>query len=314
MDAPPSYLGLEIGGTKLQLVAGHADGSLIRRWRHPVDPTAGAEGILCQIGAWLPEALAAQPRALGVGFGGPVNWRTGRIARSHQIKGWSEFPLGDWLRERTGIPVAIDNDANVAALGEALHGHGRGADSVFYVTLGSGVGGGLVTAGRLYHGAPPGESEIGHLRLEKAGTLVEQRCSGWAVDRRLREAIRLHPGSPLASLAGNATSGEARFLAGALALEDPLAQAVLSELADHLAFALSHVVHLMHPDRIILGGGLALVGEPLRFAVAEALKPYLMEVFGSGPPVFLSALREDAVPVGAVRLATQSADSASAGP
>lgn len=300
-----TFLGLEIGGTKLQLVAGMADGTVTRRWRHEVEAQAGAEGIRRQIAAWLPEARALSPRALGVGFGGPVDWRTGTIARSHQVEGWSGFPLGPWLQEQLGQPITVDNDANVAALGEAHRGKGRGAASMFYTTLGSGVGGGLVLDGRIYHGARPGEAEIGHLRLDKSGTLVEQRCSGWAVDGRIREAIALHPGCPLACLAEGTTRGEARFLAAALDREDPLAHAILSELADNLAFALSHVTHLMHPERIVLGGGLAMVGEPLRLAVAEALKHYVMEVFQPGPALFLAGLGEDSVPTGALLLAAQ---------
>ncbi|MBX3746455.1 MAG: ROK family protein [Verrucomicrobiae bacterium] len=306
MDPAPNLLGLEIGGTKLQLVAGRPDGTVCHRWRHTVDPGAGADGIRQRILDWLPGIRATvDPRALGVGFGGPVDSRTGWIARSHQVAGWSDVPLAAWLHEHTGIPVVVENDANVAALAEARLGNGRGADPVFYVTLGSGVGGGLVLGGRIHHGAPPGESEIGHVRLDKAGTRVEDRCSGWAVDRRIREAIALHPGSPLAQLAANSPGGESRFLAAALQHEDPLAHAILSELADNLAFALSHVVHLVHPERIILGGGLALVGEPLRHAVTVALTPHLMEVFRPGPPLFLAALSEDAVPAGALLLAAE---------
>jgi glucokinase len=307
----PSFLGVEIGGTKLQLVTGDGNGTVQRRWRTTVARSAGAAGIRQQIERWLPEVLDTRPVAAGVGFGGPVDWESGRIARSHQIEGWSGFDLAHWLGSAAGIPVAVDNDANVAALGEALCGNGRGARTVFYVTLGSGVGGGLVVDGAIYHGAKPGESEIGHLRLDKAGTLVEQRCSGWAVDRRIREAIALHPGSPLAGLAAGVEAGEAQFLAPALEQADPLAHAILSEHADHLAFGLSHVVHLMHPERIVVGGGLARVGEPLRFAVAEALRHYLMEVFQPGPPLFLSALVEDAVPAGALRLAAQAFSQAS---
>ncbi|MCC7376423.1 MAG: ROK family protein [Verrucomicrobiales bacterium] len=300
-----ALLAVEIGGTKLQLAAGRADGTILHRWRHTVEPAEGAEGIRRQIEKWLPEALAMMaPVAIGVGFGGPVDWRTGRIAKSHQIPGWSGFPIGDWLRDLTRLPVAVDNDANVAALGEASLGNGRGAATLFYTTLGSGVGGGFVIDGRIYHGATPGESEIGHVRLDKGGTIVEQRCSGWAVDRRIREANQLHPAGILAQLAEGSETGQAKFLAQALQAEDPLASAILSEAADHLAFALSHVVHLLHPERLILGGGLALLGEPLRFAVSEALKQYLMEVFQPGPPIFLSALKEDVVPVGALRLAT----------
>jgi glucokinase len=298
------FLAIEIGGTKLQLATGDAAGRLVRRWRHTVDRAAGAAGIRAQIAATLPDALAAgDVTAVGVGFGGPVDWRTGRGARSHQIEGWSDFDLAGWLGGLTKLPVFVDNDANVAALGEALNGAGQGADPVFYVTLGSGVGGGLVAGGRIYHGAPPGEAEIGHVRLDKSGTTIERRCAGWAVDARIREAVALHPSSPLALFTGTATRGEARFLGPALAEGDPLAQAILSELADHLAFGLSHVTQLLHPERIVLGGGLALLGEPLRAAVAEALRHYVMEAFGAGPAIVLAALREDAVPVGALRLA-----------
>ncbi len=297
-------LGIEIGGTKLQLVVGQEDGVILDRRRFVVDRTAGGEGIRKLIATALAELIALrQPSAVGVGFGGPVDWRNGRIACSHQIAGWHDFQLGEWLHEQSGLPVSVDNDANVAALGEARHGAGRGFNPVFWINLGSGVGGGLVLDGRIYHGASPGEAEIGHVRLDKAGTLVEQRCSGWAVDQRIREAAALHPGSALAGLIGDAREGEARFLASALAAGDELAHAILSELADHLAFALSHVVHLFHPRVVVIGGGLSLVGEPLNEAVSDALPHYLMDAFQPGPAVVLAGLKEDSVPVGALVLA-----------
>jgi glucokinase len=174
---------------------------------------------------------------------------------------------------------------------------------VFYLTLGSGVGGGLVADRRIYHGAKPGESEIGHLRLDRSRTPVEHRCSGWAVDARIREGIRNHPRGVLAQLVGQVHAGEARFLAAALAQKDELAQRILGETAEDLAFGLSHVVHLFHPEIIVVGGGLSLVGEPLRAAVAEALAKFVMEAFRPGPKVVLAALGEDAVPVGALALA-----------
>jgi glucokinase len=256
-------LGIEIGGTKLQLVAGTAQGSILERRRLQVNRASGGEGIRKEIAAHLPALIEAhKPIGIGVGFGGPVDHRTGRIACSHQIPGWHDFELGQWLRGLTGLPIAIDNDANVAALGEARHGAGRNHDPVLWINMGSGVGGGLVVHQHLYHGAIPGEAELGHLRLDKSGTLVEDRCSGWAVDKRIREAIALHPEGSLARLVGDAKQGEARFLAQALADHDPIAQAILSELADNLAFALSHAVHLFHPQIIVVGGGLSLIGTP----------------------------------------------------
>ena len=299
-----NLIGIEIGGTKLQLVAGGADGIIHERRRFTVDRARSGEGIREQIAAALPELVrAVKPRALGVGFGGPVDSATGKICCSHQIEGWSEFELEAWLKSLAGLPVAVDNDANVAALGEATCGAGKNFNPVFYVTLGSGVGGGLVVDGRIYHGAKPGEAEIGHVRLDRTGTIVESRCSGWAVDRKIRERTANATNSVLAKLIGATPSGEARFLITALQQGDELAREILDDVAEDLAFGLSHVTQLLHPEVIILGGGLSLVGEPLRAAVQAALGRFVMEVFLPGPRVLLAGLGEDAVPVGALRLA-----------
>lgn len=300
------FLGVEIGGTKLQLAVGTADGVILDRRRFAVDRAAGGQGIRDRLAAVVPELVAElKPAALAVGFGGPVDWKSGRIGRSHQLGGWRDFPLGEWLAAIAGVPVFVENDANTAALGEALRGAGRGHNPVFWINMGSGVGGGLVVDGRLYHGAVPGEAEAGHLRLDKSGVTVEDRCSGWAVDKRIRESAPLHPGSPLALRVEADPGGESRHLAAALAENDLLAAAILSELADNLGFALGHVTQLLHPEVVVVGGGLSLIGEPLRAAIAEALPRYVMDVFAPGPRVRLAGLGEDSVPVGALMLAAQ---------
>ncbi len=266
-------LGIEIGGTKLQLVLANEEGRILQRRSQQVALSNGAAGIRAQIARTLPDLVGHDSiDAVGVGFGGPVDWHTGKICCSHQVAGWSDFDLSDWLGRLTGVRVAVDNDANVAALGEAVRGAGAGMDPVFYVTLGSGVGGGLVSAAKIFHGAKPGESEIGHIRLDRAGTTVESRCSGWAVDARIRELKVTEPASLLARLAAD------------------------------LALGLSHVVHLFHPQVIVMGGGLSRVGEPLRAAVGRALQACIMTAFAPGPKLLLSQLGEDAVPLGAVCL------------
>ena len=299
------FLGIEIGGTKLQLFLGDESATVRERKKLPVDPARGGAGIREQIQCELPELIRGRSLQAGaVGFGGPVDWRTGRIWRSHQIEGWSEFDLSGWLHAQFGIPVAVDNDANLGALGEARHGAGVGFNPVFYVTLGSGVGGGLVVDGQVYHGTTPGESEIGHVRLDRQGTIIENRCSGWAVDKRIRELKVARPDSILAQLPG--VGGEARHLRNALDEGDAAAHQILQEIAVDLAFGLSHVVHLFHPPIIILGGGLSGVGEPLRAAVQSALGQFVMDAFQPGLRVSLATLGEDAVPVGALELARQS--------
>ncbi len=307
------FLAIEIGGTKLQLFVGDGDGRILHRWRFNIDAARGGEGIRAQIETTLPDIFAQHDvAAVGVGYGGPVDWHTGQICCSHQVQGWADFPLGDWLGRRAGKPVFIDNDANVATLGEAWCGAGRGRNPVFYVTLGSGVGGGLVVNGTIYHGARPGESEIGHVRLDREGTIVEQRCSGWAVDARIRAAARAEQSSVLARLIGTEQGTEARHLTAALQASCPVARRILDEVSSDLAFGLSHVSHLFHPEMIVLGGGLSLVGEPLRAAVESALRPCVMQAFAPGPVITLAALREDAVPVGALLLAAKQSRASSA--
>ena len=301
--ATPLRIGIEIGGTKQQLIVGDAEGSIIDRCRFSVDSEGGGLVIRERIAEELPKLIAGhQPERIGVGFGGPVDITKGTVAVSHQVEGWSGFPLREWLCELTGLPVVIENDANTAALAEALRGAGRGFNPAFYINMGSGVGGGLVLDGKIYHGAAPGEVEVGHLRLDPDGTTVEDRCSGWATDRAIRAAIADAPDCTLAQLIGSETSGEAKHLTAALAQNDSIAETILDTLTRDLAFALSHVTHLFHPQVITLGGGLALIGESLRQGIAEKLPGFLMEIYSNGPEIKLAELGEDAVPVGALLL------------
>jgi glucokinase len=131
---------------------------------------------------------------------------------------------------------------------------------------------------------------------------VESRCSGWAVDAKIRAAISEDPASLLAKCVGNATANEAKFLAAALAANDPAAKQILNDASGDLAFGLSHVTHLFHPEVIVLGGGLSLTGEPLRAAVERALRGCVMAAFAPGPKIVLAQLRQDAVPIGALSL------------
>lgn len=298
----PHYLGIEIGGTKLQLVLAGQDLKIVQRFRFSVDQGAGAEGICNHIEDTLAK-IDVKINAIGVGFGGPIDRSTGKIFTSYHIKGWSDFSLKAWLEKISGARVVVDNDANVAALGEALHGAGRNFQTVFYVTLGSGVGSGLVQDGAIYHGAIPGETEFGHVRLHKSGTTVQSSCSGWAVDEKIREAAKAAPDSLLAILTKDLRQNEATILAKALDAGDSDAKDIFESTMDDFAFGLSHAIHLFHPDIVVLGGGLSLLGEILRSSVHVKVKKYLMDAFQSSLKIELSGLAEDAVTVGAIAMA-----------
>lgn len=296
-------VGIEIGGTKLQIATGDpSTGNIEQIFRYQVDKTQGASGILAQIEQIL-QALPYPASRIGIGFGGPVNRATGVIATSHQIGGWSGFELLQWFKDRFDASVLMDNDANVAALGEAHFGTGKDYKRFFYITLGSGVGGGLVCNGALYHGNVPGEAEVGLLQLDREGNSLESFCSGWALDAKIRALLPSLPSeSPLKQLVGSQQSGEAQFLLPALIQGDPYAAELLQEYADTLAWGLSHVVHLFNPQIIVLGGGVSLIGEALRVRVREALPKYLVKAFQPGPLVALAELKEEAVLVGALCL------------
>lgn len=299
-----AFLAVEIGGSKLQLVAYDAAAQVLEKRRFAVAREQGAAGIRKQLEEVLP--LMRQQfnlQAAGVGFGGPVNRGAGTIGVSHQIDGWSGFPLADWIRELTSTPVFIENDANAAALGEAVYGAGAGYNTVFYSNIGSGIGGGLVQNKELYHGKYPGEVEIGHLRMTVDGTTLEQQCCGWAIDAMVKAAVQEHPNGILAGLVATGPGGsEARFLPPAIKQHCPDAQAILDYITTQLSWALSHVVHLFHPDIIILGGGISLIGEPLSSNINKKLPGFVMKAFHPVPQVVLAGLGEDVVPMGALAM------------
>jgi glucokinase len=304
-----NLVGIEIGGTKLQLVIADEKAHILNQYRLHVHKELGAEGIRAQIGRFLCEwrrhHLAIS--GIGVGFGGPVDVASGRIICSHQIQGWDQFNLKEWILSVYGSTcVHVENDANTAALGESLCGAGKGCNPVMYVTLGSGVGGGAVVEGKIYHGAHPGEVEIGHVRLDKEGRTVESCCSGWAVDRKILSSIQEKPDTCIAQLCTAMHSKHAAALLPALNQGDEEARRILDETADDLAYGLSHAVHLLHPQAIILGGGLSLLGEPLRLAVAQKIQRYVMQAFQPGPEIRLALLGEQAVPTGALELVRNS--------
>jgi glucokinase len=291
------YLGIEIGGTKLQVGVGPDDGRLRGLWRGTVDVAAGPEGIRRQLKAAVPELLAGcgvqrtALRGLGVGFGGPVDDATQTVIKSHQIEGWDDFPLADWLSHVIGLPAVLGNDADVAGLAEALHGAGKGLSPVFYITIGSGIGGGLVIGGEIYRGCGRGAAEIGHLRVGPASHPVplEQVASGWGIASLAR--VRGRPEQSAGDLAASARAG------------DRSAVDILDEAWGWLAEALCHVIALLCPRRIVIGGGVSLMGEQLLFEpLRRMVACRVFRPFAGLTDIVPAALGEEVVVHGAIAL------------
>jgi glucokinase len=312
------WLGIEIGGTKLQLGVGPDDGRLRGLWRGGVDVAAGPDGIRRQITAAVPELLASagiergQLRGVGIGFGGPVDDATRTVIKSHQITGWDNFPLADWVSDLVGLPAALGNDADVAGLAEALHGAGKGLSPIFYVTIGSGIGGGLIIDGEIYRGVGKGAAEIGHLMVLlpfHEHSILEEQASGWGIAARAREELQAkipnEEAAQLVRLAGDDPGSlTTSHIAEAARTGNPYARLRLNRAWDFLADALRHVITLLCPRRIVIGGGVSLMGEDLLFApLCRLVAERVFKPFAGLTDIVPAALGEEVVVHGAIALA-----------
>ncbi len=300
------FLAIEIGGTKLQMALGQGNGRIDALWREKVDPSQGGEGIRRQIAqGWLAFLAEHQLRKIdllgaGIGFGGPVDMMKGETITSHQIAGWDHFPLKSWLAEQLGCRVSLGNDADVAGLGEAMHGAGRGADPVFYVTVGSGIGGGHIVGGKIARGAGKGAAEIGHLRLGPDGDVLEHHASGWGIQNRFQAALKR--GEP-SSLSDQQHVGVPE-IAQAAASGDATATRVLHGSIRDLAWGLCQVIALICPQRIVVGGGVSLLGDAAFFQPLKAeVDALVFKPFRGLTEIVPAALGEEVVLHGALELA-----------
>jgi glucokinase len=313
------FLGIEIGGTKLQIGIGPGDGTLAHFWRGPVKPAAGGEGIRKQIVTAVPKLLRKAKmkprdiRAIGVGFGGPVDDKTQRILKSHQVEGWAGFPLSEWLTAEFGRPVALGNDADVAGLAEALFGAGKGLSPIFYITVGSGIGGGLIIDQKIYRGCGRGAAEIGHLQIkaedweygEPFEGPLEELASGWAISENARTYVG--GASPLWKLSrGKPATITTELVAKAAQQGDKIAEQCLQQAIEFLAEGICHVIALLCPRRIVIGGGVSLIGEKLFFApLRKRVGEQVFKPFAGLTDIVPAKLGEEVVVHGALALARQ---------
>lgn len=306
-------IGIEIGGTKTQVGIGSSDGRLLPRGiaRRPVDREAGAEGILRDILSLVTELLEAQRLTLaeihkiGIGFGGLLDGARGVALKSYQIDGWTDFPLKQWADDQWSKPVFLENDASTAGLAEYVHGSGRGCARLFYITAGSGVGGGWIVDGKIDNGQGLGAAEVGHMWVPDpwSGVLteLEQVCSGWAIGRRAQLAAS-NGHSLMTEMAGSVDRIEARTVYLAAGKGDATAMLILKETCQTLGAALGNVVALLHPGRIVLGGGVSLMGPIFWDLLQQEFQARVMPAFAPGVELVPAKLRENVVVIGALCL------------
>jgi glucokinase len=314
------FLGIEIGGTKLQLGVGNGSGPPFAGFRRlDVDIRRGAEGIREQIAETGKQLFGQFPiRAIGFGFGGPINATAGIVTKSHQVEGWDNFPLADWCAETFGVPIFLGNDCDMAALAEARFGAGRGKRSVFYMTVGTGVGGGLVLDGSLFGSQRPAIAEIGHLRPGLEAVLpaqtVESLASGPGIEASIRAALyAIRPDDPhatrlLARCGGDPQKLTAKFVAEEAAAGNPHARTAMDRACEVLGWAIAQVVTLLAVECVIVGGGVSLAGEEIFFApLREHVRAYVFPPLRDSYSIVAPLLGEEVVVHGAVAMAAERA-------
>jgi len=280
-------LAIDIGGTKFSMAA--FDGErMARRHSEATDQTGGREWMLRQLEALCLAWQREHPfDRCGIGFGGPVDFAAQRVGLSTHVGGWRDFPLSAHLAGLLGIPAVMDNDANAGALGEARHGAGRGCSPLFYMTLSTGIGGGIYADGRLWRGADSWAGEIGHLPIRPEGPVClcgargcfERMCSGlWLERDHGRTAREL--------------------------IADP---AFVRGYVVDLALGLKAAIMLLNPARVVIGGGISKAGDRLFQPLGAELRRQITAWSGARIDVVPAALGDDSVLYGALALAYNTA-------
>ena len=287
MAARQPAIGLDLGGTKLLGLAVDADGRVLGRALRPT-PHGGRDELIAALATTAHEAAAAAglevSRTAGVGIGapGPTDPESGVLLEPPNLPAdCHDLALRDLLEPRLGVPVRVENDANVAALGEHRYGAGRGVADLLYITISTGIGGGVIANGRLLRGAGLVAGEIGHMVLAPDGSDIcgcgrtgcwEAICSGTGIARQGRAAAGL-----LRRAGGDAAAVSAELVLQACAAGDPAAQAIVARAVRYNGLALQNLLHLFSPGLIVIGGGLthrwdAVVAPAARWALAHAMR------------------------------------------
>lgn len=282
-------IALDLGGTKLAAGVVDREGTIVRRTERPTE-TSSQDALLAQLDGAISELLDDGVAALGVGIPSLVDQRAGRAASSVNVP-LAHVDLRDRLGARFGLPVALENDANAAALAEHRFGAGRGTQHMVMLTLGTGIGGGLVLNGRLYRGAIGAAAELGHITIDLDGPPCQGSCpgighfealaSGSAAERIAVEVAARRPDGELARMRASGHRLDGRLTAELAKAGHADALEVFDTVGYHLGVGIANYVNVFNPEVVVVGGGFARAGElllePARRVVAERALPAARE-------------------------------------
>lgn len=308
-------LSLDLGGTHFRLALADEDGKLLSRHTAPTYPRQGREQAIRRIKDAITEMLSAispaAVRGMGVAAAGLVDPLGGVLLTSPNLPSWENTPLKEIWEQELGLPVCVGNDASLAALGEHRFGTGRGSDDLIYITVSTGIGGGVIIRGELLLGVSGFAGEVGHMTIDLNGPrcncgnvgCLEVMASGTAIARLAVERVSCGEASIITDLvAGDLSRVTAEVVEAAARSGDAVANAVMHTAGTNLGIGVVNLVHLFNPELVIIGGGVSRAGElifgPVRQVVAERAMPGVKQK----AKVVRSALGDDSGLYGAVAL------------
>lgn len=311
-------VGVDLGGTNTKTAVVTRDRRVLAKDSRPSQAEGGPDAVMRvmveSIDAALKQAGASRSDVLAAGFGapGPMNWQTGIVYCPPNLPGWKDVPLAAEMQKRLGFPCFVDNDANVACYGEFWLGAGQGAENVVLLTLGTGVGGGIIVFGQLLRGIDGTAGEIGHLKVMRGGRLcgcgsrgcLEAYGSVTGMVRTAVEGIDQGRQTVLIEMAkGDISKITGKTISEAVAAGDEFATWVMTETATWLGLGISSIVNLLNPEKVILSGGMIAAGEALFEPIRATVKANSFEVPARRAKIVPAGLGADSGVIGAAGVA-----------
>jgi glucokinase len=313
-------IGIDLGGTKIEIARVDSSGRLLQRTRRATDVADGPSVVKDQIVDGvreMEEGIDSRPAGIGIGVAGQIEPGTGTVRFAPNLD-WQDVPLGSELSDALDLPVLVANDVRAITWGEWLHGAGQGCDDLVCLFIGTGIGGGIVSGGQVLSGCSNAAGELGHTTIQLNGPLchcgnrgcLEALAGGWAIARQAREAIQANPaaGRPLLERAGGELDKvSARTVAQAAHAGDSLAQELVDQVAEALIAGCMGLVNAVNPCRLILGGGVIEGLPELVDRVDRGVRERALAAATTSLKVVAAQLNGDAGVIGAAALAIRSA-------
>jgi len=308
-NARGPYLGVDIGGTKVAAGVVDDEGKILSQTRTPMAANGSAEAGFDAVDRAIRSVMASdagnEVQGIGICAPGPLDPRSGVVLNPPNVPCWRNFPLAERVRALYRIPVKVDNDANAAALAETRWGAARGFRYVFYATIGTGIGTGIVFDGSIYHGKTGSAGEGGHVSIDYRGPVcgcgkrgcIEVLASGTAIGARARAKLTADQSrhSAMVGLAnGDVASVTSETVARAHAVGDPVAQEVLAETVELVTPWLGSIVDLLDPDVIVIGGGVAAMLQPFFEQIQRMLPKWCVNPTANEIPLRIAYYGADA--------------------